>query len=177
MLYYINADLIEEIKLQKKTQTITNKCLLIHGCNCFCTFGAGFAFQLKKAFPRAYNEDLKTKRGDISKLGSFTSFQLNNIITIINAYTQYGYGKDKKTIAYNIKPQLKIIDKNFPQEQQFIYGAFINILLTLNEKFPDSEYDFRLPKIGSGLAGGDWDIIEDIIIKLNPNRDIYIYSL
>lgn len=176
MIQYIKSDLISELKSQVK-QTIMNNFLTIHGCNCFCTFGAGFALQLKKAFPEVYNKDLLTKKGDINKLGQYTFFELNNKITIINAYTQYGFGSNKKTMAYNILPQLKILDKQFPTEQQFVYGALINILLLLNKNYPEDKYDYRIPKIGSGLAGGKWNIIEPIFLKLNPNRNIYIYYI
>lgn len=33
--------------------------VIIHGCNCFNTFGAGIALQIKRIFPDAYEADLK----------------------------------------------------------------------------------------------------------------------
>ena len=46
--------------------------LIVHGCNCFCTMGAGIAKQIKKNFPQAFEEDLKTEKGDHGKLGTIT---------------------------------------------------------------------------------------------------------
>jgi len=34
-----------------------------------------------------------------------------------------------------------------------------------------------IPKIGSGLGGGDWDIIENIVNKVFVDTDIYVYIL
>ena len=41
--------------------------VIIHGCNCFCTMGAGIAKTIKDIFPEAYKADLNTKKGDRSK--------------------------------------------------------------------------------------------------------------
>jgi O-acetyl-ADP-ribose deacetylase (regulator of RNase III) len=37
--------------------------LIIHGCNCFGTMGAGIARTIKSQFPVAYTADLDTKKG------------------------------------------------------------------------------------------------------------------
>lgn len=34
-----------------------------------------------------------------------------------------------------------------------------------------------MPKIGSGLAGGDWARIEAAILRAFPTRDVYVYTL
>lgn len=34
-----------------------------------------------------------------------------------------------------------------------------------------------MPKIGSGLAGGDWNKIEAAILRAFPTRDVYVYTL
>ena len=31
--------------------------VIVHGCNCFCTMGAGIALQIKHHFPEAYYAD------------------------------------------------------------------------------------------------------------------------
>jgi O-acetyl-ADP-ribose deacetylase (regulator of RNase III) len=46
--------------------------LIIHGCNCFCTMGAGIAKTIKQKFPEAYKADLETEKGDKSKLGEIS---------------------------------------------------------------------------------------------------------
>lgn len=48
----IKGDLIELFKQ-------CNFDLIVHGCNCHITMGAGIAKQIKDNFPIAYEEDLK----------------------------------------------------------------------------------------------------------------------
>ena len=68
--------------------------VIVHGCNCFCTMGAGIALVIKSTFPDAYQADLKTSKGDRSKLGSYSTATVQNKgnqLTVVNAYTQYHY--------------------------------------------------------------------------------------
>ena len=62
----VNGDLIN-LALQGKFDVI------IHGCNCFCSMGAGIAHSIQAQFPEAYAADLMTTKGDRNKLGYFSS--------------------------------------------------------------------------------------------------------
>jgi O-acetyl-ADP-ribose deacetylase (regulator of RNase III) len=42
--------------------------VIIHGCNCYCTMGAGIAKSIKKIFPAAYRADANSEKGDRDKL-------------------------------------------------------------------------------------------------------------
>jgi len=46
--------------------------VIVHGCNCFNTMGAGIARQIARRFPEAYAADCETIASDISKLGTFS---------------------------------------------------------------------------------------------------------
>ena len=83
--------------------------VIIHGCNCFCTMGAGIAKQIKDTFREAYQSDLKTKRGDVSKLGTVNCVTTKSIyytgtttaireIIVVNAYTQFDYRGERSGI-------------------------------------------------------------------------------
>lgn len=120
--------------------------LIIHGCNCFCTMGKGIAPQIKAAFPEAYEADLKTVKGDRSKLGTYSwAYNREYNLIVVNAYTQYDYRPTYKNDG----------------QRRVDYDA-------LTKVFTDIKYDFDAvkigyPKIGAGLAGGDWGIISSII--------------
>ena len=130
MLKIINGDLIK-LALAGEFDVI------VHGCNCFNTMGAGIAKTIRQTFPEAYEADCKTVKGSKDKLGTYTSAVSKNV-TIINAYTQHGYwGKNN--------PDL------------FEYKAFSKILKKLKTEFPGKRFGF--PLIGCGLAGGDEDRI------------------
>ncbi len=47
--------------------------VIIHGCNCFCTMGAGIAKAIREQYPAAYEADLATEKGNRGKLGSYSS--------------------------------------------------------------------------------------------------------
>lgn len=112
-------------------------CALLHGCNCFNTMGAGFAKQIKKKFPAVYQADKQTESGNKNKLGNYSSCPVNTNKVIYNCYTQYGYGTDAR--QFNYEAWYKLLDK-------------FRSLATFDEVY--------MPPIGSGLAGGEWDVIE-----------------
>jgi len=119
--------------------------VIVHGCNCFNTMGAGIAKQVKEQFPKAYIEDCKTKKGDLNKLGTYTFSD-----GIINAYTQYDY-KGRNNVDYN---------------------AIKKVFEKINNDFKNKK--IGIPKIGAGLAGGDWDTIKKIINKVTSDVKVEV---
>ena len=122
--------------------------ILVHGCNCFHTMGSGIAKQIKEKYKEAYEADLETNKGSKEKLGTYSIAQINDSQYIINAYTQYFYG-----------------GKN-PLD----YEALRNVFKLINENFENKI--IGIPKIGAGLAKGNWEIIEKIIEKESRNNNI-----
>lgn len=140
--------------------------VLIHGCNCFNVMGAGVASQVKKLYPGAYFQaDLYTKSGDKSKLGTYSAWTgrhcfYEQLITIVNAYTQYetwGMNGD-----YSVSP----ID----------YDALERVMISIKNDFKDQS--IAMPKIGAGLAGGDWNKIMEILTRVFEGKeDVTVYLL
>ena len=136
--------------------------VIAHGCNCMSTMGAGIAPQMAKAFG-CDRFEMELGGRDINKLGNidYQTFVLgektiwsledakNNRnepeLTVVNAYTQYNYGRNHKDGA----------------TAPFDYEAFTLCMRKINSLFGGKH--IGLPKIGAGLAGGDWDRIEKII--------------
>lgn len=139
----IKGDLID-LALNKKFDVI------VHGCNCFCNMGAGIARGIKKEFPEAYYVDCQTKKGDLGKLGTYSSINIEkngHKITIVNAYTQYTYGSGLQVKYKELRNVFKLIKQDFSGKR------------------------IGYPKIGAGLAGGDWNIISKIIDEELVNED------
>jgi O-acetyl-ADP-ribose deacetylase (regulator of RNase III) len=146
---YIEGDLIKLAK-EGKFDVIT------HGCNCLSTMGAGIAPQMAKAFG-CDKFEMELIGPDINKLGnidyqtmvlgenavwSLEDFKNNRNepeLIVINSYTQYHYGGQK------------------PLD----YEALTLCLRKINHQFKGKH--IGLPKIGAGLAGGNWNRIEHII--------------
>lgn len=119
--------------------------VIVHGCNCFNTMGAGLALEIKNRYPNVAAADNETLRGDYLKLGNWTSGtsgwnNTDSNFLIINAYTQYTMSKDNDV---------------------FEYTAFQLILQKLLAQY--GKRRIGLPYIGMGLAGGNKDIIIPMI--------------
>jgi O-acetyl-ADP-ribose deacetylase (regulator of RNase III) len=128
--------------------------IIIHGCNCFHTMGAGIAKQIKSTFPEAYQADLGTVKGSRTKLGDFSYCLVRRgdiLLYVVNAYTQHRYGRDKQYVEYN---------------------AVASVFKSIAISFPPVENNrIAYPKIGASLGGGDWNIISKIIDDCLVNHD------
>jgi O-acetyl-ADP-ribose deacetylase (regulator of RNase III) len=121
--------------------------VIAHGCNCHSTMGAGIAPQMAKAFgcDRFIMERIGS---DVNKLGNIDYQTLNyneKELTVVNAYTQFNYGRNHAD--GDAKP--------------LSYEALTLCMKKINMLFAGKH--IGLPKIGAGLAGGDWEKIKAII--------------
>ena len=122
--------------------------VIVHGCNCFHAMGAGIAKEIRNRYPDAYRADTEyTKKGDKSKLGNYSWAVVagpnGNAFTILNAYTQYNYGRPKKGRC--------LAD----------YDAIARVFESIRINYWGKRIGY--PKIGAGLAGGNWVDINGII--------------
>jgi O-acetyl-ADP-ribose deacetylase (regulator of RNase III) len=151
--------------------------VIVHGNNCFCNMKAGIAVPMAQEFgcdrfplelkETTYISDMgemysmpNNNYGDINKLGQidYKTVSINTktgrrlegytlpkpdfIISfiVVNAYTQYSPG-------IHLKP--------------FDYEAMALCMRKMNHIFKGQH--IGMPKIGAGLAGGDWERIKQII--------------
>ena len=141
--------------------------VIAHGCNCFCTQLSGLAPQMVKAFGTDKNFELEggNFKGDINKLGQidycrYFKREDGSIFAdpdcwhtgtpdlyVVNAYTQFNYGSN------HADGDTKPVD----------YEAITLCMRKINHTFKGQH--IGLPKIGAGLAGGDWNRIKSIIQK------------
>lgn len=135
--------------------------VVIHGCNCFCTMGSGLAPQMAKAFGcDKFPMEHSSYMGDINKLGTIDagthSIPTKNgkLVTVVNCYTQYNYGPEKR-------PQLD-------------YQALTLIFKKLNHIYEDR--NLGMPRIGCGLAGGDWEVVKGLIWQYMPKVKVTVVN-
>jgi O-acetyl-ADP-ribose deacetylase (regulator of RNase III) len=132
--------------------------VIVHGCNCFCTMGGGIAWTIQEEFPEACKADMVTIKGDRKKLGDYTLATIkrnNHEITIVNGYTQFDFHGAKVLVDYD---------------------AVRRVFAKVKANFSGKRIGY--PKIGAGLAGGNWDIIAAIIDEELAGEDhsLVIYS-
>jgi O-acetyl-ADP-ribose deacetylase (regulator of RNase III) len=136
--------------------------VITHGCNCLSNMGAGIAPQMAKAFG-VDKFQMELWGPTIGKLGciDYETFVIgqnaiwsledadNKLgepeLAVVNSYTQYRYGKN------HTDGVSKPLD----------YEALTLCMRKINTTF--SGKHIGLPKIGAGLAGGDWNRIKGII--------------
>jgi O-acetyl-ADP-ribose deacetylase (regulator of RNase III) len=117
--------------------------VIIHGCNCQCRMGRGIALTIKQQFPEAYTADCQTTIGDRTKLGTFTTVKIDRDgfnFTIVNGYTQFHWQGDGVLADYD---------------------AIRSVFRQVKQQFAGKRMGY--PKIGAGLARGDWSIIAAIV--------------
>lgn len=125
--------------------------IIVHGCNCFHTMGAGLAKQISNKFPHAYEVDKNTTYGDVTKLGSYSIAAPNNehSFSIINAYTQFKPG---------------------PHAEYTAIIAFLNRFKYAYGKFKSLKVGF--PEIGCGIGGLNSEIVKSLIKDILCDMDV-----
>lgn len=129
--------------------------VILHGCNCQCQMGKGIALTIKHLFPEAYGADCATKKGDAAKLGTVSMAEVrrpNFNFVVVNGYTQLHWrGAGVKADYAAIREVLRAVKRNFSGKR------------------------IAYPKIGAGLAGGDWATISEIIEQELAGEDhVYV---
>ena len=117
--------------------------VIVHGCNCFCSMKRGIAPLMAKAFGAdQFFKEASKFRGDFNKLGTI-DYQKVGDLFVVNAYSQYHWKTSSKY--------------GFPLD----YDALRLCLRKINHQFKGMK--IGMPKIGCGLAGGDWNLVTKMI--------------
>jgi O-acetyl-ADP-ribose deacetylase (regulator of RNase III) len=153
-----------EIKIIKGDILTVEFGVIVHGVNCFGVFNAGIAKQIRQKYPEVCSDYLRIYKdyggyrykGDRNLLGTIQICSVSNDLYFVNAFTQLNYGNDgKKYVSYDA-----------------IDNAFAAIARAI-----DTDSNIHFPKIGCGLAGGEWSVVQSIIehrLKDFPNKFLWI---
>lgn len=131
--------------------------LIMHGCNMQGVMGAGFAQEVMKFAPHAYLDysswcKVNHKGNTMRPIGSVRVNQQHSVL-FFHALTQEFYGTQKRMLNYGALAKACVfvndyIHKN--EEHMRMFGYY---------------KELHMPKIGCGLAGGDWSIVEEILTQ------------
>lgn len=135
--------------------------IIAHVCNDVGKWGAGFVLALRKDFPKAEHSYRNwSKSGSVNyKLGG---------VQIIET-------EEPDIFVANMIGQrdVKVDDQGNPPIR---YEAVKKCLEEVNEFAKGINASVHMPRIGCGLAGGDWKIMEEVI-KNSLTVETYIYTL
>jgi O-acetyl-ADP-ribose deacetylase (regulator of RNase III) len=151
MIKYVQGDLFD-----------VTEGVIAHGVNCQSKFGSGVAKTMLEKYPvvkenyHGLCEHYKLLNfGTGLLLGMVQPVKVSDKLTILNCFTQDKYGYDGK--------------------QYIDYDAIEQCMNEIKRKYLDKGKIVAMPKIGSGLGGGDWTKIEEIINKVTGDSEILIY--
>lgn len=134
--------------------------IIIHGCNCQCRMKSGIAKEIAERIPEAVEADKDAHKKGWNKLGLYSytnkvrSWSKEDVgmpsdfFGVFNAYTQEYWGTGVRQVDY--------------EAVRFVFRKIAKDITT-EDKANNTTARIGYPKIGCGLAGGDWDIISKII--------------
>jgi O-acetyl-ADP-ribose deacetylase (regulator of RNase III) len=148
-IHYIDGDATNPIASNHK--------VIVHVCNDIGLWGAGFVLSLSKKWQEpelAYRQWHKS--GSDFCLGNVQFVTVKDDITVANLIGQKGIRRTKS------------------QPPPVRYEAIEYGLLKVAQFAVSQSASLHMPRIGCGLAGGDWDIIEKIIERTLVGNDLIV---
>lgn len=146
MIQYITGDATEPIDNGEK--------LIVHICNDMGAWGAGFVLALS----RKWHEPEQSyqawhRRGHKFELGEIQVVQVEEGLSVINMIAQRGLGP-----------------------MAIRYPALVQCLRKVHEIARVSDASVHMPRIGCGLAGGNWGIVGVIVGRTLKDIPVTVYD-
>ena len=137
------------------------KKIICHICNDYGAWGAGFVLALSKRW--TYPEHFYRARhnyplGQVDILSVDTSNGMENEILVANMIAQHGLHPNAEGV-----PPIR-------------YDALAIALKHVSKVAEDLGATLHMPRIGCGLAGGEWSNVQQII-EDNVHVDVTVYDL
>ena len=133
--------------------------IIAHCCNDIGAWGAGFVLAISRRWRRP--QQCFSESGGITPLGGVQFVEVEPDIIVANIIGQHGCGFDEKGM-----PPIR-------------YDAVAKGLEAVAHLAKSMGCSVHMPRIGCGLAGGEWPIVEKIIIDALCAVDVpvFVYDL
>lgn len=126
--------------------------VLLHVCNNKGVMGSGIALEIKNRIPDAYT----AYKYEDCILGVVTQGKCPTGGSVLNMVAQDGYGQGKRHLNY---------------------GALAECLFEIYAEFPASKVIGIPFKMGADRAGGDWNIVLELVEYFLKDFDVIVYEL
>jgi hypothetical protein len=140
--------------------------IIPHICNDLGLWGKGFVIPLGQHFPKAKQDyqdyvDCQNKPAISNDLMGDTVFtKIPPRVIVANMIAQKGIGSDKPIRYAALAKCMETVNKT----AKMLKDKNINI-------------EIHCPRFGSGLAGGNWVVIEEFINEIWRDWKTYVYSI
>ena len=159
--------------------------VICHCCNVFGGWGRGFVLALRNRYPQAESDyrsfcapyqSSNARRNDL--MGQLCLSKVRNEIYVANIIGQYFYSMNQK----DIKNTAGVADQYMPVSGRFVnYDAIRAGFRKIYEGMSSEgkRFSIHMPRMGCGLAGGDWGVIEKIIAEEFSAKgiEVMVYDL
>lgn len=165
---YITGDIFSVSKSRiSLSSTIGANVIIPHVCNNIGVFGGGFSGSISNEFPivreNFYLLGKKTKLGYVQFISVLKNTQNHNSLIVANMIAQNGtIGKDNsRPLNYEYLVKCMTDVRNYSENLK---------------QSSEQNVEIHCPKFGSGLAGGNWNLIEYLIEDIWSNQKVFVYS-
>lgn len=148
---------IQYIKGDATSPEGSEKKIIVHVCNDIGGWGKGFVMAISKKWKKPENEYrnwFKSKEG--FELGKVQFVQVEEDLWVANLIGQHKINKDENGDA------------------PIRYNAIEKGLEAVSDFAKTNNASVHMPRIGCGLAGGKWEMIEPVILKTLSNQDLKV---
>jgi len=150
MIHYLKGD---------ATKPQRNPAMILSIVNDVGLYGAGFTASLDKRWPIVGDEYRRLMNSKSPPaLGDIASVKVRNGIVVINMWAQHGVGRNKQRVDY------VALEQCLENVARYIRKTYLG-------------YSIHIPRIGCGLGGGDWDVVETLIdTAFYDICDVFVYT-
>jgi O-acetyl-ADP-ribose deacetylase (regulator of RNase III) len=156
--------------------------IICHVCNNVGGFGSGFAGVVADKWPtvrdkyKAWHKKEHTYATDMP-LGEIQVVPIEDKhgrLFIANMVAQKGYATRENPVALKYQSLYRCLRQldRWIKAYVEVYGRW---KMECNRKVPD--ISIHMPRIGCGLAGGDWDKVELLLGVTVSHHDVFVYDL
>ena len=150
MINYLKGNALEP--------NVDGKKIIVHCCNDVGGWGAGFVVAISKKWKQPERE-YRAMSPSERRLGNVQLVVVEDNVTVANLIGQ----RDIKSNSYNVPPVR--------------YGAIEQGLKKIAEWAESTNASIHMPRIGCGLSGGKWSIMEKVIESaIGDNVPVYVYD-
>lgn len=143
--------------------------IIIQGLSTQGVMGYGVASAIKNKWPMVWYKYKNWIRRDSPNVGEFQIVHVSNNVWVINALIQRQYRGD---LPKHKRSSTVLIDYTALEK------VLINLSTSIRKQFSMRKVTVNVPSIGCGLANGDWDTVEEIIVQsIPPEIDIVHWVL
>lgn len=171
-----NDDIFERIIKRLSSEKLGSSVIVPHVCNNVDVFGGGFAAAVAKNYPAV--------KENYHLLGK--TFLKNNFghVQFIDIPVKNKYGH--KLVFANMIAQNGLPDRNNNKKRCLNYAALVRSMISVssfikqysdkNKNAEPIHFEIHCPKFGSGIAGGNWNFISDLIEDIWFKHDVFVYG-